>query len=457
MVTLPCGKEPTLGRDENLRRPRISRSHANQPRRIVSVLTTLTRWCFLIVLLAFVEPQVISQQRLWFTVYYPTWAMRQLGEPFGLPPWEIEWAGISHLVHFHVPVHSNMHPYFGPVVSAQDSVDIEFNGIGNPLCGPKCWTHWQDSLISIAHRHGVKVLLSIDAVDPTEWNIVTADSSKTVALASSAVAYCKRRGYDGLEINVETWLAQVIPTDVNRAMRIFRRELNKMTPRGLLFNSASRLHQNLYYPFQDSTIDQFLLQCYTYANAWNPLLRSNSVWYITPLYRGSACTILWGCNISQAKSLDTQGPLDWVRVGHDCKKLSVGIGSFGYVYKGQKRLCTSTGSTPPGYAKYQQCLGLLENGGTKYWDDACRVPYITGTALVAQGTPAWTGKFGVTSGMDYFATYENERSINEKVDWIVAKGLGGVMMYDLTMDLDSAKPRGRRNPLHRAVVNALQQ
>ena len=395
--------------------------------------------------------------RPFFTVYYPTWAMRPLGQvPEALPPWEIDWRGITHVVHFHVPVRSQTAPYFGPVVSANDSIEVEFNGLGNPGAGPSTWIHWQDSLITIAHRHGVKVVLSIDAVNPTEWNIVTADSAKTVALARSAVEYCIRKGYDGLEINVETWTGTpVINADLNRAMRIFRRELNKMSPRGLLLNSASRTHATLYEASQDSTVDQFLLQCYSYANVWNPTVGSNSVWHLTPLHRGAACPGSEAQALSDSTGIGNGGgPKAWIAAGHDPKKISVGIASFGYVYKGQKELCVSSGSNPPGYAKYQDCIGLLANGGTEFWDDACKVPYITGTAKFDDG-PDWWGKFGVKAGRDFFATYENQRSVEEKISWIKSAGLGGIMVYDLTMDLDASKPINQRNAIHAWVAQAL--
>src|SRR5713101_3479857 len=100
-------------------------------------------------------PQAANGQLRWFTVYYPTWAMGDLGQAnFIIPPNEVDWTGITHVVHFGNGNVSTTPPYFSPVTSANDSIEWSFNGIANPGCGPTCWRNWQDTLIRTAHRKG---------------------------------------------------------------------------------------------------------------------------------------------------------------------------------------------------------------------------------------------------------------------------------------------------------------
>ncbi len=411
-----------------------------------------------------------SQEKLWFTAYYPTWAMRPTGSPMGkdqyaIAPADINWSGITHVVHFfqHDNVNAAKPPYWSPLFDPKDSVEYLFNGITNPGRGSGTWLHWAENLISIAHRNGVKVLVDIHCVGGSaQWNAVTRDSMKTDMMMAGIVGWCIRHAYDGVELDVETWgqgSTPIVPTDMARALLILRKYLNTMNPRGVLIVAGSNFHAHAYPASVDTAVDHYDIQFYSNGNIWNPSIHHNSVSYIEPIYSPPLTGTCAGSTQMRAQgtlSSEISGPLGWVKAGHDRKKIGIGIAGFGYTYRGVNQLCVSSISDGNfGYSTYKQCRSLLANGGQLYWDDVAKVPYISGVATATVGFPRWWGVFGVNAGDPFFCTFENERSIQEKVNWIKEQGFGGVMLYDLTMDLDPLQAPGGKNLLHNALASAL--
>lgn len=63
-------------------------------------------------------------------------------------------------------------------------------------------------------------------------------------------------------------------------------------------------------------------------------------------------------------------------------------------------------------------LSRLGNGVTEYWDSTCYAPYL------------------YDSENNYFITYENAKSINEKAKYVRKNGLAGIMIWELGEDSD---------------------
>ena len=77
----------------------------------------------------------------------------------------------------------------------------------------------------------------------------------------------------------------------------------------------------------------------------------------------------------------------------------------------------SSGDT--GMNDYTQLEEFLSNGQyTRYWDDECKVPWL----------------YSPTQNGGHFITYEDAESIQHKVDYVNANGLGGIMFWEITGD-----------------------
>jgi spore germination protein YaaH len=407
-------------------------------------------------LIAHVHPPIrlAAQQDKWLTVYLPVWSQRPLGEWLGQPAWEIDWTGITHVVHFNNTNVSKTDPYYTPAYVATDSIELFYGATSFPGCYPGCPpTHYQDSLIAIAHRNNVRVILNLSALGSDGEKAlayVAADSARMQRLVDVMVAFGVRHGYDGVEVD---WEPPSNRNDMSRLIRLFRARLNSIKPRGLLFLTANYYHFDLYdSALVNAMVDQVNLMMYDYCYAWKRFpFRYNVIWYNAPLYSGSEC--FW----TNSKTYETMGPLQWIAAGHNRTKLGIGIPFYGYIFHNHHEICTPFKIEEIGYISYQNAIRLLRLGGTEEWDDHAKVPYISGTATETDGPwpgPRWNS-WGVQKGQEFFVTYEDPHSIAEKVKWMKAQNLGGLMIYDLTMDFDATKPLRQRHPLLKTAVNTM--
>ena len=410
-----------------------------------------------VLLLSFLfSSALIAQNIRNLTVYYPTWCMRgQDVSGYGLPPQNIDYTGITHIVLFMDGNVQTTPPYYGGRVSnAEGRADsLEFYhgvaGAGGGGMGQK--------LITEAHAHDVKVLLTIQAVDSGNLNYIASDSARSEVFSKAASGFAKTFGADGLELNWEGWITPIAsPANVNRLVRILRRNMNVVwyPERPILFTSASRLDAGLYWASQDSAIDMHNLQCYNFQQAWDPSVGNNRTWFQTPLRRGTD----WQAQHPslQADALDhnfatmPQSVIDsWANLGHPRSKIGVGFGVYGYINIG------NDGPLQVQQNFYQdlqiwEMLDLLNYGGTYVYDNIRQSPYIKGTAT--GNPPHWF----INNGQRFYALFEDSTSLCNKVTWLDNAGAGGVMLYDFKGMMRKGKKRNTdRTPELNWVAQAI--
>jgi GH18 family chitinase len=420
-----------------------------------------------------------AQTNLVFITYYPYWCEATLGTTYqdknmGLPPEDINWTGITHVIHFGGSLPTANPPYtnitFDPatgLANSRHALEYEYGqDIWNPAkgCGldasppTPCpsWRNWQADLIKTAHARRVKVLHDVGAVGKTEHTnlyAITLDQAKTAAFANAVVSYVNRRGYDGVEIDWEfftDWSKTPSQEQITRLTAAFK---NTLGPGKILVYAPVFTNYNIYPAALDSMVDFYALQCYAYVSPWYRYVNSNSVWHDSPLHKGTVPSGFEG------EAWDSKGPLNWVAAGHDPKKIVPGIYSGAYVYHNVDGLFQATGWTPAGEGDHKHADRLLNNGGSKIWDDVRQVPYISGKALRTEGN-TWYGAPGVSAGQKFFAVHEDSQSIKAKVDWIRANDLAGLMLYNFSSDIVDLRygenpVLGKTNPVHAWVATAL--
>uniref|UniRef100_A0A182JS87 chitinase n=1 Tax=Anopheles christyi TaxID=43041 RepID=A0A182JS87_9DIPT len=122
-----------------------------------------------------------------------------------------------------------------------------------------------------------------------------------------------------------------------------------------------------------------------------------------------------------------EGVQDWLEKGCPPEKVTLGVALFGRTYLLDDPLDNTIGavtigagdpgpySNEPGYLGYCEfCQNLTSSEWMKKWDDVGLCPY-------AYTETTWIG-------------YEDERSLQEKINYVKRKGLGG--LYAFSLDLD---------------------
>jgi hypothetical protein len=140
----------------------------------------------------------------------------------------------------------------------------------------------------------------------------------------------------------------------------------------------------------------------------------------------------------------------FLAAGVSPSKLGLGLPFYGHIWQGG--CCTSTGgvtapgqvfTTAPGFSlvDYKDLIQSYYNSQYERWDAAANVPYLSISATDSRNS--------------MFITYDNARSLTDKVAYARAQGLGGVMVFLLGMDYLSNQPAGQRYPLMSALKSAL--
>jgi len=67
----------------------------------------------------------------------------------------------------------------------------------------------------------------------------------------------------------------------------------------------------------------------------------------------------------------------------------------------------------------------------------------------------WYGENGVTQGQAFFATLETPEALQAEAAWIQQRQIGGMMLYEIGLDMDANAPVATRNPLVNAARAAM--
>jgi chitinase len=110
-----------------------------------------------------------------------------------------------------------------------------------------------------------------------------------------------------------------------------------------------------------------------------------------------------------------------LKIGVDPKKIIIGAAFYARVWENVPP--TNNGLYQPGkfkqgisYRDFPQKLSA-QSGYQSYWDDVAKAPY------------------SYNAAEKRFATYDNERSIELKTRYVMDKGLGGIMFWEITNDI----------------------
>lgn len=276
------------------------------------------------------------------------------------------------------------------------------------------------SVVDLAHNANVKVLVSIGGWTwSTNFPSIAADPVKRAQFAHDCNHYVSFYNLDGIDIdweypaatdsaNFTTFLQQI--RDSLDALELHNNEQYLLTA---AVSAAPANMLNVQWGPVSNLLDLINLMSYDFFGAWDASANHNS-----PLY-APACGDP-SFNIHSAFNTMTQIH------GVPANKINIGVAFYGRSQLGFTALCNATSGNlataafpPDGVPMYYDILSSMSSY-TVSWDNTAQVPWLSGNGV--------------------FLSYDDERSIAEKAQYINNVGAAGAIIWEITGDYIETAP-----------------
>jgi chitinase len=286
---------------------------------------------------------------------------------------------------------------------------------------------------------GLKTLISVGG---WEWSGQFSDAALTpesrAKFAASGVAFIRQHGFDGVDVDWEFPVAGGMDSNVRRpedkqnfslllqALRDALDQAGREDKRRYLLTAAVGNNDSYLRNTEPEaighTLDWLNVMAYDMNGPWGA--RSG---HVAPLYRDPAIS---GPGLDPRNNV-SEVIEQYLAAGVPAGKIVMGVPFYGYSWKGcaadlggQYQACggKGPGTWEEGALDYgdlvKNYIGC--NGYEAKWNEPAKAPYLY---------KAETGEF---------ITYDNPRSLREKLRYLKAKGLAGAMFWQITGDYRNA-------------------
>ena len=375
-----------------------------------------------------IDSLLIPSKRLtgWTNAYYPGWRQDYL------LPEDIDYSAVTAVIHFAVKPGIKQHS----LLLDPAGLDCETNQITPDNSA---------ALLKAAHAAGTKVLFAIGGGDgktevkgATHQRFRAATSPENLeAFTNNLVKFLTNdhkgyggEQYDGIDIHWAS-LTEEDEAQYTAFINLLSQKLSNIHPRPIL-TAAVKERPGLFARLQDK-FEQINIT--TYNLAANEL--GWVTWHNAPLYDGGHKLPGTGQPLPSVDGFVKA----FVDAGVSASKLGIGIdfegkkwgGVFEPLQKWDKTQIPILGAIP-----YFDIINRYYKKQVYQWDTNTQSAYLKINSL--------------GSATDSFISYENEKSVQIKIDYVENNGLGGVIIWDLGAGwIPEAEIR---DPLLQAVKNA---
>lgn len=308
------------------------------------------------------------------------------------------------------------------------------------------------SVVDLAHVWGVKVMVSLGGWTLSEsFPTIAADSARRKFFAQECVRMLKQHKFDGIDIDWEypgyadhkgtpedKKNFTLMMRDIREAIDAYGDEIGYKFLLTGAFGAARSHMESIEWEHISEILDYINLMTYDFNGPWSEMAGHNS-----PLYSPEK---------GDPGSLDHAFQLITEDFGVPASKINLGVAFYGrsLVFpKGEAALFGTNHlkkqDTETYWALYEgspSYYAILEDKHNfdEYWDDVAKVPYL------------------ISKDKSVFCSYDDEKAIRLKGEYIMEKDVAGAIIWDATNDYMETSPGSGivgGTPLADALAEAL--
>ncbi|MBD3615415.1 MAG: glycoside hydrolase family 18 protein [Gracilimonas sp.] len=362
----------------------------------------------------------IKETDIWVSAYFGAW--NHHAPPGGnwgnLPTEEIDWDAFTHLFYFALTVDQN-----GNLAPIKEYETFSPSRI--------------KSIVSAAHSHNTPVLFSVGGWGNYSGFSEAIKSDSREHFIRSIIMVMEKWGFDGVDIDMEP----IKPHDEEN-YKAFITELHsqlqkRRTPLGLTpyLTTATNWSPNIFAELH-TKFDQINLMTYDFSGAWEGWVS----WHNSPVYSGGKTFLDSDRPLPSANSEVEK----FLKAGVPKEKLGIGIDFYGYVWSGFVTGPLQNWTIPPtvqSNVPYHQIMKEYFEKENYQWDAEAKAAYLSKDHLI----PLYK----------QFISYDDEKSIEAKINYVREKNIGGVIIWDLSGGYQKEAPKGKKDLLLQKVKKEL--
>jgi chitinase len=350
-----------------------------------------------------------SQGDLWRTAYYAGYSASRL------PISEIDFSGVTHIVHFSVLPNGDgsLNPYTNGITSQSTT-----------------------QLVSAAHAAGKKALICVGGAGSYFPNAVSALNISN--FVSNLTNFVATGGYDGIDVDWEPLADGDAGLYTNLIVKL-RTALDGFSARKLLMSAVPPTALPGTIKAVQDKLDQINLMTYDFSGPFAGWV----TWYNAPIYDGGNTF----ASVPGKHLPSIEGTVDeFVTNGIPAGKLGIGVAFYGYIWQGgfdgtnngmMFPLESWTIAPTNTYAvTYSDLVSSNFSAGSFHYDSSAQ--------------SAWIGVNGPGTN-DMFISFDDARACQAKVSYARNRGLGGLILWEISQDHHTGQP----DPLLQAIKQAI--
>lgn len=296
-----------------------------------------------------------------------------------------------------------------------------------------------NAIVEAAHKHDTAILFSVGGWGNYEEFRSAIMPENRDAFINNLISTMEEWGFDGIDVDMEPIKDETDVRNYTAFINKLHQQLqNKTTPLGIrpLLTAATDWKPDMFAELSDK-FDQINLMTYDMSGAWHKWVS----WHNAPVYDGDYK--FPGTN-KTVPSAD--GEVEkFVEAGVPKEKLGIGIDFYGYIWQGFVTGPRQNWSVEKPVVKPNVPYYIIKeeyySEDYYHWDDTAKAAYLS----IDHAIPL----------QKRFISYDDEKSIEAKINYVRDKGIGGTIIWDLTGGYQKNQPDGKRDPLLQKVKEEL--